>query len=119
MFGIKIMSTITLLAGVIFGTNYATNENSDGRSDVEYIGSTYESDTSNPQVLYKQTCSACHGQNLEGLVGPSLTEVGSKYSKEEIATIIREGNGAMPSGLLTDETEISMLSEWLSERKAK
>ncbi|MGC5328762.1 c-type cytochrome [Brevibacillus sp. SYSU BS000544] len=117
MFGIKLLSTITLLAGVILGTNITVN--SEVGSDVEYIGSTSDSDTSDPQKIYKQSCGGCHGQNLEGIVGPSLSEVGSKYSKDEIAAIIRDGKEAMPPGLLTDETDISILAEWLSELKTK
>lgn len=117
MFGIKLLSTFTLLAGVIFGTNVAVN--SEVGSDVEYIGSTSGSDTIDPQKIYKQSCSACHGQNLEGVVGPSLSEVGSKYSKDEIAAIIRDGKGSMPPRLLVGETEISILAEWLSELKTK
>jgi len=66
--------------------------------------------------LFEQKCSSCHGQNLEGGVGPELKTVGSKYSKEEIETIIVEGKGSMPKGLLTGD-DASAVAEWLAEKK--
>ncbi|MCZ6674617.1 MAG: PQQ-dependent sugar dehydrogenase [Verrucomicrobia bacterium] len=47
--------------------------------------------------LYKQNCSACHGQNMEGGLGSSLIDDVWKYgsSDEDIAKVIREGVPAM------------------------
>ncbi len=66
--------------------------------------------------LFEQKCSSCHGQNLEGGVGPELKTVGSKLSKEEIETIIVEGKGSMPKGLLTGD-DASAVAAWLAEKK--
>ncbi|KRF35823.1 c-type cytochrome [Paenibacillus sp. Soil787] len=70
------------------------------------------------QAVFKQTCVSCHGVNLEGSVGPNLQKEGSKHTKDELATIISNGRGAMPSfkGKLTDD-EISSLAVWLADKK--
>lgn len=69
--------------------------------------------------LYEISCSACHGTDLGGSVGPDLTQIGSKYSKEELEDIIKNGTGSMPPGLadhMTNE-ELDLLVDWLSEKK--
>ncbi|CAM5780703.1 MULTISPECIES: YqzM family protein [Brevibacillus] len=68
-------------------------------------------------TVFKQNCSSCHGQNLEGIAAPALTQVGSKYSADEIAKIIKEGKGGMPPGLLKKQPEIQAVAQWLSEHK--
>ena len=70
------------------------------------------------QAVFKQSCVSCHGVNLEGAVGPNLQKEGSKRSKDELATNITNGKGAMPSftGKLTDD-EISSLAVWLADKK--
>ena len=74
--------------------------------------------TVDAQAIYKQNCISCHGNNLEGGVGPSLQKVGAKYSKDQMVTILNNGQGAMPSfkGKLSDN-EIGALATWLSEKK--
>lgn len=65
--------------------------------------------------IYKSNCSNCHGGNLEGVSAPPLSEVGSKYSEDEINEIIMKGtDGGMPAGLVSAE-EAQELAEWLSE----
>ena len=52
----------------------------------------------------KGKCISCHGGDLEGGVGPALA--GTSLSKEEIATVIKEGKGSMmPAGLLPGQEE--------------
>lgn len=70
------------------------------------------------QTVFKANCVSCHGANLEGLVGPNLQKVGSKYSKEQLTALITNGKGAMPSfkGKLSDD-EISSLATWLADKK--
>ena len=56
-----------------------------------------------PEVA-KGKCISCHGGDLEGAVGPALA--GTSLSKEEIATIIKDGKGSMmPAGLLPGQEE--------------
>ncbi|WP_066175522.1 cytochrome c551 [Bacillus marinisedimentorum] len=66
--------------------------------------------------LYAQSCVQCHGQNLEGQVGPALNEVGSKLSKDEILDIIENGQGSMPGGLLKGD-DADMVATWLANMK--
>ena len=48
--------------------------------------------------LYNSQCASCHRENLKGLPPgfPSLEGIGTRRTREEIATIIRQGNGRMP-----------------------
>ena len=66
--------------------------------------------------LFENNCSACHGQDLTGGVGPDLTKVGSRLSQAEMEKIIKEGKGAMPAGLV-DESEAVQMAEWLANKK--
>jgi len=72
--------------------------------------------TAQAEELYQQNCASCHGQNLEGVAGPKLQNIGSKYSKDEIQNIILNGQGAMPKGLLQGD-EAAAVAQWLSEKK--
>lgn len=69
-----------------------------------------------PEEMFQSKCASCHGGNLEGGVGPNLTQVGSRYSAEEIKEIIVNGRGAMPAGLYTGE-QAEQLAQWLAEKK--
>lgn len=69
-------------------------------------------------AIFKQNCSSCHGQNLEGIAGPNLTKVGSKYSADDIAKIIKEGKPpGMPGGMIKKQPEVQAVAKWLSEHK--
>jgi cytochrome c551 len=74
--------------------------------------------TVDAQSIYKQNCMSCHGNNMEGAIGPNLQKVGAKYNKDQIVTILTNGRGAMPSfknKLSSDE--IVSLADWLSAKK--
>ncbi len=72
--------------------------------------------TSATEAVYKKSCASCHGQNLEGGVGPALDKVGGKYSQEEIKNIIANGRGGMPGGLVQGD-DVDKLAEWLAAKK--
>ncbi|MEH7247132.1 cytochrome c [Neobacillus niacini] len=65
--------------------------------------------------LYKFGCLSCHGENLEGTIGPPVTNMKDKYSEEEIMKLINDGVGMMPGGLLSEE-EAKTVSKWLIEK---
>ncbi|OEH92213.1 cytochrome c551 [Bacillus solimangrovi] len=73
-------------------------------------------DTAGAEKLYQESCVSCHGQNLEGGVGPELTAVGASLSSEEILNIITNGQGSMPAGLLQG-AEAEKVAAWLAEKK--
>ncbi|GAM11978.1 cytochrome c551 [Mesobacillus selenatarsenatis] len=69
-----------------------------------------------PEKLYNQKCSSCHGGDLEGGAGPKLSDVGSRLSQEEIESVIANGQGSMPPKMLEGE-EASAVAEWLANKK--
>jgi cytochrome c551 len=73
-------------------------------------------DTVDAEKIAAQKCSTCHGENLEGGGGPKISDVGSRYSKEEIEEIILNGKGGMPAGIIKGE-EASAVAEWLASKK--
>jgi cytochrome c550 len=80
-------------------------------------GEKTEEVSSNPEDIYKSAgCIGCHGDSYQGGVGPALTGVGDKLSKEEIEDILVNGKGSMPSGLVTAENAGAM-ADWLMELK--
>lgn len=83
------------------------------------------SDTEAKQAsaLFAKTCAGCHGEKLEGGVGPSLLGVGSRYSLDKIERIAQYGKGrqkpvSMPSGLATAD-EATLLARWLATNPAR
>ena len=47
--------------------------------------------------LYANTCAGCHGMDLKGSpAAPSLVSVGNKFTREQLRTLIGQGNGRMP-----------------------
>src|SRR5207245_11713552 len=51
----------------------------------------------NDTSLYNHNCASCHGDVKTGTASmPSLEGIGERRSRDEIATIIRQGTGRMP-----------------------
>ncbi|WHY77016.1 cytochrome c [Neobacillus sp. WH10] len=66
------------------------------------------------ESIYANKCSACHGENLKGAVGPAVVNMAGKYSEKELLKLITEGTAQMPGNLLTDE-QSKIVTEWLME----
>jgi quinoprotein glucose dehydrogenase len=48
--------------------------------------------------LYAANCATCHGENRQGsAMAPSLLDVGTRRTREQIVQIIRDGTGRMPA----------------------
>lgn len=73
-------------------------------------------DVAAAEDAYKSSCASCHGQDLEGGVGPELDAVGSSMSADEIEDIIINGAGSMPAGLLSGD-DATAVAQWLAEMK--
>ncbi|MNI58710.1 Cytochrome c-551 precursor [compost metagenome] len=70
------------------------------------------------EAIYKQSCLACHGVNLEGKIGPNLTNVGGKLTQQQIYKLVQNGKGGMPAFKSTvKDDEIANLARWLAEKK--
>lgn len=66
----------------------------------------------NGEALFKKSCASCHGQNLQGGIGPTLVKIKSKYSEADIQAIIQKGSQHMPANLL-DTEESKTVAKWL------
>jgi cytochrome c550 len=71
---------------------------------------------SKPEDIYKSTCIGCHGDQYQGVVGPTLKGVGKKYSKEQLINIVTKGKGGMPAGLVKPEQAAAM-ADWVANIK--
>lgn len=72
--------------------------------------------TAHAEEVLNQSCISCHGQNLEGGMGPALNDVGGRYSADEIREIIENGKGQMPGGLISGE-DLDAVVDYLSKQK--
>ncbi|MBO8157621.1 MAG: cytochrome c [Bacillaceae bacterium] len=73
-------------------------------------------DTAAAEGIYKNNCSMCHGADLAGGAGPNLQQIGSKYSKDEIVNIIKNGKGNMQAINISDE-DANTVAEWLASKQ--
>jgi cytochrome c551 len=70
------------------------------------------------EVLYKSSCVSCHGVELEGKSGPSLQQVGTRKTKEQIMTQINKGSSKMPGfENRLDQASVELLAVWLADKK--
>lgn len=68
------------------------------------------------ETIYGNKCSACHGGDLKGAVGPSVLNMSSKYSEQELLNLIENGTEKMPGHLISDK-ENKLVTKWLLEKK--
>lgn len=73
-------------------------------------------DAATAEALYKNTCAGCHGQTLEGAVGPNLQKIGGTLSKDQILEVLKNGKGQMPPGLAKGN-DAETLAAWLADKK--
>ncbi len=71
---------------------------------------------SKPEDMVKQSCTSCHGDQLQGAVGPNLQKIGGKLSKDEIKEILSKGKGNMPANLVPAD-QAAKVADWLSKKK--
>jgi mono/diheme cytochrome c family protein len=67
------------------------------------------------QEMYKKLCISCHGDQMQGVVGPSLAHIGADMTKEQIYKVIMDGRSGMPpfKDQLSEE-EIITITTWLA-----
>jgi mono/diheme cytochrome c family protein len=70
------------------------------------------------EALFKQSCTSCHGVDLEGDIGPNLQKAGGHLTKAQITAQITDGGTAMPPfGKRLKTEEIQTLAIWLAAKK--
>ncbi len=71
--------------------------------------------------LFENTCAGCHGQNLEGSVGPELRGIGNVASSSQLLPVITKGfpPNMPPGGGLTNKSQLQQIADWLSQQKQK
>jgi cytochrome c550 len=83
-------------------------------------GKKTETASAKPEDIYKNTCITCHGDQMQGGVGPNLQKIGGELSQAEIKDILTNGKtgkiGTMPKGLL-DPKQVDVMSKWLASKK--
>ena len=92
------------------------NLSTDVLADDGTLNDDIEEDASNnAELWYKQSCSLCHGAELNGnLSNPSLVGIGQKLTVDEVNKIILDGKGDMPGGFLQG-VEAQKVAEWIVE----
>jgi cytochrome c550 len=75
-------------------------------------------DAAGAETLVKANCITCHGDQLQGGVGPNLQQEGAQHDAAQIYSIVTKGRGQMPSfkDKLAPE-EIANVALWLAEKK--
>ncbi|MCD1261236.1 cytochrome c [Paenibacillus athensensis] len=75
-------------------------------------------DAAAAEAIYKKSCLACHGAELQGGAGPNLQQIGGKLTPEQIYKQIQNGGGMMPAfkTQLKNE-EVANLAQWLAGKK--
>lgn len=73
-------------------------------------------------AVYENGCITCHGDNLQGGIGPNLQHVGSRMTLAQIEHRIEVGSGPMPAytapgdEILTNE-QVQAVATWLETKK--
>jgi quinoprotein glucose dehydrogenase len=74
----------------------------------------------NDTALYNSKCATCHREDKKGgATGPSLENVATKFTRDELATLIRQGTGRMPGFPDMGARNINDLVEYLMTGKDK
>lgn len=73
-----------------------------------------DDEKSKVSALYSGSCQTCHGKEMKGSgAGPSLVNVGERYTYDEFKTLLSEGRGRMPAFVHIEESTLSALYRYL------
>lgn len=119
-----------MMPGALGGANYG-NTAADAKNGVMYIltqeyASIYklekvgppkidlsENDIKRVKSLYSSTCQTCHGENMQGGLGPSIVGVGQRVFWSEFRSTVVNGRGPMPGFVHVDEETLKALYLYL------
>ena len=110
-----VLSTIVTISVLLSGCGGANNNATNNAPPAADNGVTAAAD---PETLYKQNCTSCHGDTLSKMRNANLSNVGARLSKDDIHTKIAKGGGGMIAfeGRL-EANEIDALADWLAAKK--
>lgn len=112
------ISIVTVLAGC--GGGSSTSKDTSKEKGTNEAANKTAADTpaaAAAQKIANQKCADCHGQNLQGQIGPSLQHIGSEYSNDQLLDILKHGKqGGMPANVVTG-SDAEKVAKWLSEKK--
>lgn len=77
-------------------------------------------DTSMPgYTIFSNTCAACHGQGLQGSIGPELLGIGNHATAQELLPVVTKGFPPMmpPAGGLSNPADVAKAVAWLAQQK--
>lgn len=115
-FGVTFVLGIVIMFIISFyGASQLDQAKGNGKSGQN---TTQQSSSANasPKQIFEKNCSSCHGQNLQGVVGPNLQHIGGKWSKAKILNQIKNGGGGMPAGVIQGQ-QAEKVATWLSKKK--
>ena len=119
-----------MMPGALAGANYG-NTASDPKQGILYIltqeyASIYklhkveppkidlsENDLKKVKGFYTANCLSCHGDNMQGLAGPPLVNIGQRIFYDEFKNIVQNGRGRMPGITHVDEQTLSSLFRYM------
>lgn len=104
---------VFMLAVVLVACSNGDKDDAEG-SDDNNDGVTVDVDVA--EALYKDSCSSCHGNDLEGDYGPSLKTIGNDMSEDEIRKKIKDGGDDMPAEVLKGD-DADQVAAWLATLK--
>jgi cytochrome c550 len=107
---------IVLMFGLSFKGIGESNNAAKKEGGTTSTAKTETAAASDPEGIYKSTCIGCHGDQYQGVVGPSLKGIGSKLSVDQIKQIITHGKGNMPPNLVSEDKADAM-AKWVSQIK--
>ncbi len=91
-------------------------------NDIAWTGRLAENKSGNSgRQTYLRNCAGCHGDSMEGAPPqfPSLTGIAGRRSREQVAHIVRQGAGRMPSFPGLNERDLSALLDYILGGKDK
>ena len=91
-------------------------------NDVAWTSSLAEStEGSSGRQLYLTTCASCHGDNLQGAPPqfPSLTDLHSRRTEQQIVATIKQGAGRMPSFPNLSEKASASIAQYILSGEVK
>ncbi|RYY16832.1 MAG: quinoprotein glucose dehydrogenase, partial [Chitinophagaceae bacterium] len=118
------------MPGALGGANYG-NTASDPKNGIMYIlaqehASIYKlqkveppkielsgNDLKKIKTFYNSNCQSCHGDKMQGLVGPSLVNAGQRIFYDEFKNIIQNGRGRMPGITHVDEQTLNSMFRFM------